>query len=511
MQQSGAVRGPWPVDLAHTRPFRIGGVEIRPASLEVVEGQRREILEPRVMEVLVVLAAAEGAILTRDDLITACWGGRAVTDDAVNRVISRLRALSRSFGGFRIETISKVGYRLVDASEVGSDHPAETPAQPPAIDRRTVMTGALAASVALGAAGALWWQPWRHKPVPEAEALYRRGTLLSREGLPGQVEQTVSYFERAVAIDPEYAAAWGALALSYSHLLAGFGGTETAGLPLRIRSAARRALELDPDNADAQLARIFITPYFGNWAAKEAALRRVAKAHPDHWLAQGRLAVLLYSVGRLGEGIELHRRALGIEPMLPIAYFYLINNLSALGRIQEAEAAIDAARERWPAHPALWFANFEYRLSTGKPQSAAAFVANPDFLPPGFGPQQVEPRLRLARALDTRRPADVVASINEQLALARADPANIPTAAKALSLLGSYDHAFASLDDYYRNREPLATASSTGPGFQRQTDVLFSRALAPLRSDPRFAALVRDIGLAGYWQATGTAPDFLRT
>lgn len=101
-------------DLAKLAPFQIGAVEIRPASREVVRGDRLEILEPRIMQVLVLLATARGEILNRDDLIDACWGGRAVTDDAVNRVMSRLRRLARDFGSFEIETVIKVGYRLVE-------------------------------------------------------------------------------------------------------------------------------------------------------------------------------------------------------------------------------------------------------------------------------------------------------------------------------------------------------------------------------------------------------------
>jgi DNA-binding winged helix-turn-helix (wHTH) protein/tetratricopeptide (TPR) repeat protein len=510
-QQTGPVRGPWPVDLAHTRPFRIGGVEVRPASLEILGGGKREVLEPRVMEVLVVLAAAPGAILTRDDLITACWGGRAVTDDAVSRVISRLRGLSRSFGGFRIETISKVGYRLVDSEQLNSAGREKEAGQAPRFDRRTLVASAVAGAATLGAAAFLWRQPWRHRPLAEAEALYRRGTLLSREGLPGQVQQTVSYFERAVAVDPDYAEAWGALALSYSHLLAGFDNAEAGGLPDRIRSAARRALELDPDNADAQLARIFITPYFGDWASKEAALRRIVKGHPRHWLAHGRLAVLLYGVGRLGEGIELHRRALTIEPMLPIAYYFLINNLSALGRLQEAEAAIDTAQDRWPTHPALWFATFEHWLSSGKPQSAAAFVGNPDFLPAGFGPAENEPRLRLAKAVDGGTATEVEASVRHLEAEARADIASIPWVAKGLSLLGRLDSAHAALEGYYFGRGPFADPGRALANRHLQTDVLFSRAAEPLRADPRFAALVREVGLEDYWRQTGTVPDYRRT
>lgn len=508
MQPSRAVRGPWPVDLAHSRPFRIGDIEILPASLEIIGGDQREILEPRVMEVLVVLFAADGAILTRDDLITACWGGRAVSDDAVSRVISRLRALARSFGGFKIETISKVGYRLVDDPRPNANRSPPDAKQTPRFDRRTVVTAGLVGTLSFGGAAMLWRQPWRHRPIPEAKAMYQYGTALSREALPGQVQQMVSYFERAVAIDPAYADAWGALAVSYSHLLSGFGNAEARGLPDRIRSAARKALELDPDNADAQLALIFATPYFGSWASKEAALRRVVSRHPGHWLAHGRLAVLLYNVGRLGEGLEYHRAALAIEPMLPIAYFFMINNLSALGRLQDAEAAIDTAQDRWPNHPALWVATFEHRLSSGQPQSAAAFVSNPDFLPVGFGPAQVEPRLRLAKAIDSGNGGIIGASLRDLQAEARKQVDSVPAAAKGLSLLGRLDLAFATLESYFFDRGQFAMFGTARPNPQRQTDVLFSRATAPLRADPRFGHLIRDIGLEDYWRQSGTAPDY---
>lgn len=121
-----------PVDLAHTAPFRIGDADVRPATREVVRGELRELLEPRVMEVLVVLASARGRTLSRDDLIDACWGGRAISDDAINRVVSRLRALSRTFPSIQVETITKVGYRLVVPGSDGqmTQGPEARPGQP---------------------------------------------------------------------------------------------------------------------------------------------------------------------------------------------------------------------------------------------------------------------------------------------------------------------------------------------------------------------------------------------
>jgi len=103
-----------PIDLAHERPFPLAELEVRPATLEVLAAGRREVLEPRVMQVLVALAGNHGEVVSRDDLIQSCWGGRIVGEDAINRCISRLRRLGRTNGAFDVETVPRVGYRLAE-------------------------------------------------------------------------------------------------------------------------------------------------------------------------------------------------------------------------------------------------------------------------------------------------------------------------------------------------------------------------------------------------------------
>lgn len=104
---------PAPVRLADEPDFQLGGAEVRPSALQVRIGTVIERLEPRVMQVLVALAAAAGATVSREALIARCWGGMVVGDDAVNRVIGRLRRLSEHEGsGFSIETVPRIGYRL---------------------------------------------------------------------------------------------------------------------------------------------------------------------------------------------------------------------------------------------------------------------------------------------------------------------------------------------------------------------------------------------------------------
>jgi TolB-like protein/Flp pilus assembly protein TadD len=101
------------MQLAHQAAFAIGPLEVRPSTCEVIAPGRREVVQPRVMQVLVALARARGAVVSRDDLIATCWGGRVVGEDAVTLVMMKLRKLAaRSGGVFAVETVPRVGYRL---------------------------------------------------------------------------------------------------------------------------------------------------------------------------------------------------------------------------------------------------------------------------------------------------------------------------------------------------------------------------------------------------------------
>jgi TolB-like protein len=104
------------VDLASQAPLRLGPLRIDPARrLLMHDDGRRQTLERRVMQVLVALLGAGGGILTRDELTRSCWRGLMVGRDALNRVVGQLRHLERDLGSgvFEIQTITKVGYRII--------------------------------------------------------------------------------------------------------------------------------------------------------------------------------------------------------------------------------------------------------------------------------------------------------------------------------------------------------------------------------------------------------------
>jgi DNA-binding winged helix-turn-helix (wHTH) protein/DNA-binding CsgD family transcriptional regulator len=99
--------------LAHEQDFELGAGKVRPALREICGDGWTETLEPRVMQVLVALARARGAVVSRDDLVLSCWEGRAVSEDVIYRCIRRLRRLLETEHCLcTVRTIPRVGYRL---------------------------------------------------------------------------------------------------------------------------------------------------------------------------------------------------------------------------------------------------------------------------------------------------------------------------------------------------------------------------------------------------------------
>ncbi|MDE1161434.1 MAG: winged helix-turn-helix domain-containing protein [Acidobacteriaceae bacterium] len=170
--------------LGNARPFRLGVLLVEPPLRRLVrEDGRIQVIEPKMMMVLLTLVEAQEQVVTREDLLRACWENRAVSDDAINRVISRLRALSLDIGEgcFQIETLSKVGYRLLAAPQNVSVEktPFETPlaeaipSEPARISRRALLFGIGSGTVALalGAGYAALRHTRRQETVPSVLVL----------------------------------------------------------------------------------------------------------------------------------------------------------------------------------------------------------------------------------------------------------------------------------------------------------------------------------------------------
>lgn len=176
-----------PIQLARIAPFRLGRVLVEPAHCLIrSDAGSEQAIEPRMMQVLVALARADGEIVTRDELIASCWSGRLVTNDAVSRVISHLRLLAGGIaaGSFQMETLPRIGYRLTvtgDDPASGGIVAAPGPAARPS--RRMLITMVAGAGVTAATA---WGLRRRTLPLagPSVDRLLAVAPLTSDAGDP---------------------------------------------------------------------------------------------------------------------------------------------------------------------------------------------------------------------------------------------------------------------------------------------------------------------------------------
>jgi DNA-binding winged helix-turn-helix (wHTH) protein/tetratricopeptide (TPR) repeat protein len=503
-----------PIVLAREKPFRVGAVEVRPAAREVIGAGVRERLQPRVMQVLVALVRARGEILTRDDLTESCWGGRIVGEDALSRVMSKLRRVGEGVGqdAWRLETIPKVGYRLVPAGQdPDTAHPVADPFRTPRTSRRVWMALGASGLAAAAATGTVLWLR-TPKISDKARALYQRGSDALNSGLPEDNQQARAFLREAVGLAPDYAQAWGALAFAYQAAMLFTEPSRQPGLKSQAEAAARRALELDANEPQAIATLALLAPVWRNWTATERLYQRSLALHAHDPMVEQVYARLLIGVGRLKDAVPHGQAAVKGDEFAVWHQHTLGLSLWAAGRIEEADQLVARALTRWPRHYALWFLQLSLFTYTGRADRGVAMGEDLENRPLNVPFADVELSLVAARALMTRTPSDIQKALEANLAAAKRGVGYAENAMALTSALGKMDEAFALAGDLYLEPRLIGSGQRFSTGrFQvasrRQTHHLFMPPTEAMRGDPRFPPLVREIGLVDYWQASGHPPD----
>jgi DNA-binding winged helix-turn-helix (wHTH) protein/TolB-like protein/Flp pilus assembly protein TadD len=185
--------------------LRIGDWRADPRANELRRGPEVVRIEPKAMEVLVLLAGRAGELVGREELLAAAWPGVVVGDEALTQCVIKLRrALADEARSPRyIETISKRGYRLIaPAGPWQPDPPPAAPAARPARRRDALVALALCATLAAGAY-ALWPAPAPFEPdLPRAAG--ERESLLTVALVPFESvgeDRAQAYLARGIAHD----------------------------------------------------------------------------------------------------------------------------------------------------------------------------------------------------------------------------------------------------------------------------------------------------------------------
>ncbi len=182
----------------------------------------------------------------------------------------------------------------------------------------------------------------------QAYDYYLRGRRVFYEMRRKSFDFSRQMFARAIVFDPSYAAAFAGLANSSSFLYVWFEATEDN---LREAThASRRAVELDPDSAEAHTARGFAESLGKNYLVAEKEFEEAMRLDPRLYDAAYLYARCAFTQGKMEEAVVLFRKASELDPADYQALNHLQMCLRTLGRDDEAQAASKAALERIERH-----------------------------------------------------------------------------------------------------------------------------------------------------------------
>lgn len=314
----------------------------------------------------------------------------------------------------------------------------------------------------------------------EAYQLYLKGRFYWNKRTPADFHKAIAFFEQAIAKDPNYALAYSGLADSYA-LLPGYGeGRPREWMP-KAKEAAQKALALDDNlsEAHASLGQI-IGGYDYDFAGAERQLQRAIVLNPNYASAHQWRAENLSTLERFDEALVESRRALELDPLSLI-----INRIYAdvLMDARRYDEALEQYRKTLELDPNFvtthFFLGRAYEAKGQYDQAVAEYNK-------AFELSNV-PAARLQELKETYAKGgwkaywqDVLKGTLERAKTNYQSPFVI---ALFYARLGQKDEAFAYLEKGYTERD------------FRVTLIKVSFEFDSLRSDPRFADLVKRIGL----------------
>ena len=207
----------------------------------------------------------------------------------------------------------------------------------------------------------------------EAYQAYLQGKYFNGRGQGKEdLEQALAFTDRAIDLDPQYAPAWAQRSMVLSTM--GYvAAMDNAEAHRRARHDAERAIALDPELADGYAA--LAMQQMGDdldWEGAEVSLRKAEELEPGSVQVMGQRAQLLRILGRIDESIDLAKRAAAIDPLRARIVIFLGNLLYYAGRYDEADAALRKALELNPQIPAAHSIRAKMLISQGRLQEALA-------------------------------------------------------------------------------------------------------------------------------------------
>jgi serine/threonine protein kinase len=323
----------------------------------------------------------------------------------------------------------------------------------------------------------------RQKPAgstqdPAAYQLYLKGLHYNSKFTKDGFDKGIENLNQAIALDPNYALAYSALGDNYINQADWFLAPKIAAP--KAKAAAQKALQLDPNNADAHVVLAIESQWYEwDWDGADREFKRAIELNPNNVGARGYYSWFLPIVGRDDEAVEQAKRGLQIDPLSTS----MNGNLGSVfvfthqwdKAIEQLHSSIDLDPNYWFDH---YFLGRAYEQKGKYPEAIAALkqaIA-------GEGTTEVWSSLGHAYAVSGKKEEaqNVIEHLNKLSAQQYVAPYNF---AVIYAGLGNKDEAFAWLNRAYQERSYLLTYLTV------------DERLGNLHSDPRFDELRRRVGL----------------
>jgi len=315
----------------------------------------------------------------------------------------------------------------------------------------------------------------------EAYLLYQQGRSYVRSRTRAGTEKGIKYLEEAIKKDPAYALACVWLAIAY--------GDSSSTLPAnevrqKVESLLLKALELDNDLAEAHAVLAGIRQDDGDWLAAERECKRALDLDPSSVVSHSYYASYLQRMGRNDEALAETKRAQELDPLsvrlqADVAYqLYFARRYDQA--VEEFKKTIDMDPNFAPAHARLGATYVQtkmYQEAILELEKARALDNSPER--PG---RFAWPAYAYAVSGQRDKAQQMLAELKEQAKQRHIPPINF---AIIYTGLGEKNQAFAWLEKVYDEHS-----------WRELGEVRVSPMFDSLRSDPRFANLLRRVNLA---------------
>jgi TolB-like protein/Flp pilus assembly protein TadD len=312
----------------------------------------------------------------------------------------------------------------------------------------------------------------------EAFHLYLKGRYhwnkYSRPGL----RTAIDYFTQAIELDPTYALAYAGLADCYYRLSNVYAPTHEA-MP-KVKAAAMRALEIDPNLSEAHAALGLVKMFYElDWAGAEREFRQAIETNPNYSIAHQRLGLYFNLLGRFDEARQELEIARQLDPLSPQVYGSIGLTFFLAGDYEQALVEMQKTLEMGRNHvPTLYLLGRIYE-QTGHSDRAIEFLERAVAL--DDAPTFVS---ALGHAYATAGNQQAARKVLTDLkAQSKQRYVSAYTLAIIHLALGEKDQAFSCLEQAYHDRAEMITCLKMDPMFN------------DIRADLRYSSLLRRLGL----------------